>query len=192
MRLLGAIAAAAFLRPAAVLCLSLVLFALLARMKGGLILGLCLIGLVSLAKLVVRFVIRGPEDWMDRALPVVSMAGICLIIAVITARSRDELLTSGLLLVLAAMLPNGAGYVLGRRGARLARLSEVDSRTVAIEVGMQNGGMASGIAMEVLKSAKAALAPAIFGPWMNISGSLLASWWRRRPPQKADETSAHM
>ncbi len=46
---------------------------------------------------------------------------------------------------------------------------------------MQNGGMATGIAMEVLKSAKAALAPAIFGPWMNISGSVLASWRRRRP-----------
>jgi bile acid:Na+ symporter, BASS family len=33
----------------------------------------------------------------------------------------------------------------------------------------------------VLKSADAALAPAIFGPWMNISGSILASWWRRCP-----------
>ncbi|OGD21279.1 MAG: hypothetical protein A2W03_09620 [Candidatus Aminicenantes bacterium RBG_16_63_16] len=192
VRLLGAIAAAAFLLATGAGFLNLGFLGPLARMKGGLILGLCLIGLVSLAKLVVRFVIRGPEDWMDRALPVVSMAGICLIIAVITARSRDELLTSGLLLVLAAMLHNGAGYMLGYWGARLARLSEVDSRTVAIEVGMQNGGMASGIAMEVLKSAKAALAPAIFGPWMNISGSLLASWWRRRPPQKADETSAHM
>jgi len=41
--------------------------------------------------------------------------------------------------------------------------------------------MASGIAIDVLKSTSAALAPAIFGPWMNISGSLLAGWWRRRP-----------
>jgi BASS family bile acid:Na+ symporter len=50
-----------------------------------------------------------------------------------------------------------------------------------MEVGMQNGGMASGIAIDVLKSTSAALAPAIFGPWMNVSGSLLAGWWRRRP-----------
>jgi len=48
-------------------------------------------------------------------------------------------------------------------------------------VGMQNGGMASGIAMDVLKSAGAALAPAIFGPWMNVSGSILAAYWRRKP-----------
>jgi len=46
---------------------------------------------------------------------------------------------------------------------------------------MQNGGMASGLAMNVLKSAPAALAPAIFGPWMNISGSVLATWWHRKP-----------
>ncbi|MBE9509293.1 MAG: bile acid:sodium symporter family protein, partial [Bacteroidetes bacterium] len=57
-------------------------------------------------------------------------------------------------------------------------------RTVGFEVGMQNGGMASGIAMGVLKSASAALAPAIFGPWMNISGSVLATWWRRKPVRK--------
>jgi BASS family bile acid:Na+ symporter len=60
-------------------------------------------------------------------------------------------------------------------------LDDSACRTVAVEVGMQNGGMATGLAMSVLKSADAALAPAIFGTWMNISGSVLASWWRRRP-----------
>jgi BASS family bile acid:Na+ symporter len=44
--------------------------------------------------------------------------------------------------------------------------------------------MASGLAMNVLKSAPAALAPAIFGPWMNISGSVLATWWHRKPVGK--------
>jgi BASS family bile acid:Na+ symporter len=154
----------------------------LAQMKSGFALGLALIGLVALAQLLVRHVFKGPERWMDKALPLVSMAGICLIIAIITARSRDQLLASGALLVFAAMLHNAAGYFLGYWGARALRLNEIDSRTVSVEVGMQNGGMATGIAMEVLKSAKAALAPAIFGPWMNISGSVLASWWRRRRP----------
>ena len=45
---------------------------------------------------------------------------------------------------------------------------------------MQNGGMATGLAMSVLKSANAALAPAIFGPWMNVSGSVLATWWKKK------------
>lgn len=153
----------------------------LKEIKSGVILGFALIALVALAKLIVGIVLKGPENWMDKALPLVSMSGICFIIAIITARSRDQLLISGWLLILAAILQNAMGYLLGYFGAKAAKLNETDSRTVAIEVGMQNGGMASGIAMDVLKSANAALAPAIFGPWMNISGSVLASWWRRRP-----------
>jgi BASS family bile acid:Na+ symporter len=156
----------------------------IAQMKSGLVLGFSLIAVVALAKFLVQNVFRGPADWMDKALPVVSMAGICIIIAIITARSRNDLLTSGLLLILAGVMHNAVGYSLGYWGARVFRLSETDCRTVSLEVGMQNGGMATGIAMEVLQSAKAALAPAIFGPWMNISGSVLASWWRRRPAKR--------
>jgi BASS family bile acid:Na+ symporter len=118
---------------------------------------------------------------MDRVLPLVSMTGICLIVSIITARSRERLLTVGAALIIAAMLHNAIGYLFGYWLARAVRLDEITCRTIAIEVGMQNGGMASGLAMGVLKSADAALAPAIFGPWMNISGSILASWWRRRP-----------
>jgi BASS family bile acid:Na+ symporter len=124
---------------------------------------------------------HGRIGWLDRVLPVVSMAAICLIIAIITAISRDKLLEVGFLLILAAVLHNTIGYVLGYTGARAFGLDEVVARTVAFEVGLQNGGMASGLAINVLKSADAALAPAVFGPWMNISGSALASYWRGKP-----------
>jgi BASS family bile acid:Na+ symporter len=162
----------------------------LIALKGGIALGFILLGLTILAKLIITVGFRGPESWMDKVLPVVSMAAICLIIAVITAQSRDQLLSVGPLLILAAVLHNGLGYGLGYGGARLARLDESACRAVAMEVGMQNGGMASGIAVDVLKSTSAALAPAIFGPWMNISGSLLAGWWRRRPVKAAPDATA--
>jgi BASS family bile acid:Na+ symporter len=149
--------------------------------KDGFIVGLLLIGVVALAKLVIRVWLNGPENWMDKALPIVSMAGICYIIAIITARSRDDLMSVGPYLIGAAIIHNFVGYILGYWFARAARLDESSCRTVAFEVGMQNGGMASGLAMNVLKSAPAALAPAIFGPWMNISGSVLATWWHRKP-----------
>ncbi len=123
--------------------------------------------------------LRGP--WLDRLLSLLAMSAICFIIAIITALSRDQLLNVGLALVAAAVLHNGMGYVLGYWGAWLLGLEESDRRTVAIEVGLQNGGMASGLAVNVLHSTDAALGPAIFGPWMNISGSMLASWWRSRP-----------
>ena len=96
-------------------------------------------------------------------------------------------MTVGLALLLAVMLHNGVGYLLGYWGARIFKLDETSCRTISIEVGMQNGGMATGLAMEVLKSTSAALAPAIFGPWMNISGSVLANWWRRKPAKKTKE-----
>ena len=159
----------------------------------GLVLGFGLIAVVALAKWIVELVLKGPGTWMDRALPLVSMVGICYIIAIITARSADDLLHVGLLLLLAAITHNLIGYTLGYWLARLARLREQDCRTVAFEVGMQNGGMGSGLAMNALHSVQAALAPAIFGPWMNVSGSILATWWRGRPPRRDhrdDEPSA--
>ena len=149
--------------------------------KDGFVVGLLLIGVVALAKLVISVWLKGPEDWMNKALPIVSMVGICYIIAIITARSRDDLMAVGVYLIAAAIIHNFVGYILGYWVARAARLDESSCRTVAFEVGMQNGGMASGLAMNVLKSAPAALAPAIFGPWMNVSGSVLATWWHRKP-----------
>lgn len=163
----------------------------LAAIKNGAILGFILICVVALAKIVISLMLGKSENWMDKALPIISMVGICFIIAIITARSRDKLLTVGLALIAAAIIHNFIGYILGYWGARAAKLDESSCRTVGFEVGMQNGGMASGIAMDVLKSASAALAPAIFGPWMNISGSVLASWWRRKLLAKPVELLKH-
>ena len=164
-----------------------------ASLAHGAVLGFALVGLVALTKLVVSLWLAGPRDWMERALPIVSMAGICVILAIIAARSRDRLLTVGAALIIAAILHNAIGYLLGYWLARAARLEESACRTIAVEVGMQNGGMATGLAINVLNSAEAALAPAIFGTWMNISGSILASWWRRRPatpPQAPAENAS--
>ena len=152
--------------------------------KDGLIVGLALVGVVALAKLCINILLQRRENWMDKALPIVSMAGICFIIAIITARSSEKLMTVGIALIGASVIHNAIGYILGYWCARTVRLDERTCRTIAFEVGMQNGGMASGLAMNVLKSANAALAPAIFGPWMNISGSVLATWWHRKPVKR--------
>ena len=157
--------------------------------KDGFVVGLLLIGVVALAKLVIGVWLKGPQNWMNKALPIVSMAGIVFIIAIITARSRDDLMKVGPVVIAAAMIHNAVGYSLGYWLARLIRLNEVSCRTIAIEVGMQNGGMASALAMNVLKSPQAALAPAIFGPWMNVSASILATWWRRKPVRKNQQNA---
>ena len=133
--------------------------------------------------------LRRVSDAIMGWLPFVSMFAICYILAIIISLSRDQLLAGGFVvaILVAVILHNAIGYVLGYWGARLLRLSETDSRTVAIEVGLQNGGMASGLAIEVLKSPLAAIPPAIFGSWMNMSGAMLASYWAGRPPKDAPE-----
>lgn len=161
----------------------------LAPLRNGLVIGAALIGVVFLAKLVINVVLSGPTNWMDRTLPLVSMVGICVILAIIIARSREKLLTVAVALIAAAILHNAIGYLLGYWASRAARLDERTCRTVAFEVGMQNGGMASALAMNVLGSANAALAPALFGSWMNVSGSVLATWWHARPTPGGDSGS---
>lgn len=126
-----------------------------------------------------------------RALPFISMFSICFIIGIITSLSRDSLLAGGFVLtiIVAAVIHNIVGYLFGYGGARALGLGETDSRTVAIEVGLQNGGMASGLAVKVWQSSMAALPSAVFGPWMNMSGAMLASWWSSRPPRDEVVTS---
>jgi quinoprotein glucose dehydrogenase len=134
------------------------------------------------AGLVFNRYLSGRIKGLDAAMPIVSMAGIAVIIMIITAAGRNSLLSIGPLLILLVLIHNLSGYCFGYWSGRLFKMSERDCRTMAIEVGMQNGGLASGLAKGMGKIATVGLAPAIFGPLMNITGSLLASWWRRRPP----------
>lgn len=135
------------------------------------------------AAIIFRYAARGRKELLDRIMSLVSMLGIGFIITIITAAGRDSLLTIGLILILACLLHNVAGYFLGYWLCRLIRMDERSCRTIGFEVGMQNCGLASGIAMEMGKIATVGLAAAVFGPLMNITGSSLASWWRAKPPK---------
>jgi len=139
--------------------------------------------LISLSgALILMGIVR--REWLEKGLPLVSMIGICYIVAIIAANTRDSILAIGFALFAAAIIHNSLGYVAGYGIARLSRLPEKDCRTVALEVGMQNGGMGSALAIGVLNSTNAALGPVIFGAWMNLSGSALASWWKGHPPKE--------
>jgi BASS family bile acid:Na+ symporter len=130
--------------------------------------------------------LKGKAKWLDNAMPLVSMFGIAFIIVIITAAGRQSLLTIGPLLILLVLIHNLLGYSLGYWSGRLFRMPERDCRTMAIEVGMQNGGLASGLANQMGKMATVGLAPAIFGPLMNITGSILASYWHKKPLKDDD------
>ena len=140
-----------------------------------------------LVALVFRYAARGNKDWLDKVMALVSMLGIGIIITIITAAGRDSLLTIGLVLILACLIHNIAGYTLGYWVCRLIGMDEKSCRTIGLEVGMQNAGLASGIALEMGKVATVGLAPAVFGPMMNITGSSLATWWRAKQGKSKKE-----
>lgn len=113
-------------------------------------------------------------------MPIISMLGIALIIIIVTAAGQGSLLSVGPLLLLAMFLHMTIGAALGYLVAKLFKLGEKECRTVCIEVGMQNGGLASGFAFEMGKVATVGLAAAVNGPIMNTTFSLIATWWSKK------------
>lgn len=135
--------------------------------------------------------VRFPK--LDSIMPLISMFGIIYFTTVTTAAGRENLMRVGVLLFIASVIHNAAGYFFGYWLSRLFGLDVNSSRTIAFEVGLQNGGMASGIAGSMGKLGTVGLAAAVFSPWMNISGSILANYWRRKSvePQIHEDTKEH-
>ena len=112
--------------------------------------------------------------------PLVSVAAIVVIIAIVVALNAGR---AGLLawpLMAAVALHNGIGLTAGYGLPRLMGCDARLARTLAIEVGMQNSGLGVALATQFF-SAAAALPGALFSVWHNLSGSMLAALWARRP-----------
>ncbi|MDR2439716.1 MAG: bile acid:sodium symporter family protein [Planctomycetaceae bacterium] len=134
------------------------------------------------AGILVQSIFRIHSVVFERILGLFSMFGLLLTIVFINAAGRDNLLQIGILLIIACLLHNLIGYFLGYWLAWFCRLDEKSCRTIAIEVGMQNGGLASALAVQLGKASTMGLAPAICSPLMNITGAALAIWWRKKSP----------
>jgi bile acid:Na+ symporter, BASS family len=130
--------------------------------------------------------LHGRTAWLDRLMPTLSMMGIVLILMIMTAGGRDNLLDIGMLLIVISLLHNITGYTLGYWSARMLGADERSCRTIAFEVGQQNAGLATGLAQEMGKMATVGLVPTVFGSLMNITGATLATWWRDKPPQDGE------
>ncbi len=132
------------------------------------------------AGLLVNQLVKKNSMILGNILPLVSMVGIALIILVITASGRDSLLQIGPILIGLVLIHHVLGYGIAYSCSRILGFQEQDARTLAIEVGMQNAGLASGLANILGKITTLGLAPAVFGPLQNITGSILAAYWGQR------------
>lgn len=112
-------------------------------------------------------------------LPLVSVTGIVLIVAAVVGASKGAIVQSGAMIFAVVALHNVLGYLIGYLAARLAGVNLAGRKAVAIEVGMQNSGLAAALATAYF-SPVTAVPAAIFSVWHNISGAVFASWLARR------------
>lgn len=119
------------------------------------------------------------------AIPLVSVIATMAIIGAVVAMNNNIVATTGLMVILAVMLHNIFGLLFGYFVAKALGIDESRRRAIAIEVGMQNSGLASSLAVTYF-SPITALPSAIFSIWHNISGPILASFWSQRPVKKEE------
>lgn len=144
--------------------------------------------LASIAQLVVAPVVIGVAihhfcgsqlKKVEPALASLAMVSIVLIIAIVVALNADRLVTLGPIVALAVIAHNSIGLACGYWLSRALGFDIRTARTIAFEVGLQNSGLAVALAQQFF-TATAALPGALFSIWHNVSGSILAGYWRRR------------
>ncbi|OSQ37362.1 bile acid:sodium symporter family protein [Thalassospira mesophila] len=145
--------------------------------------------LLALVKVVLVPVILGvalnefASKWVrkvDVIFPYVSMVAILVIIAIVVALNAGTIASVGLIVACAVILHNAIGLCLGYGVTALLGFDRKICRTIAFEVGLQNSGLATALAMKFFTPVSA-LPGTLFSVWHNISGSLLAGYWSRKP-----------
>ena len=114
------------------------------------------------------------------ALPVVSITAICLIVAAVVSHNSENIMTSGVMILIVVIFHNLLGYLLGYLAGAVFRMSVPRKKALSIEIGMQNSGLASTLAASAFPDLAMATVPgAVFSVWHNISGAVLAGIFRR-------------
>ena len=124
----------------------------------------------------------------SKVLPLVSVIAISLIIMAVVSANAAKLMTVGWLIIVVVMLHNVCGYALGYGVGRALGLSKAQMRTLSIEVGMQNSGLATSLAtMHFASMPLAAVPGAVFSVWHNISGAIYANILARTASDAKEE-----
>ena len=107
-------------------------------------------------------------------LPPIAMGSIAIIIAIVVALNAPSLSSITPQIMIAPLLHNLGGLALGLLAARWAGLGAREQRTLALEVGMQNSGLAAALALKFF-TPLVAVPAAIFSVWLNVTGALFAA-----------------
>lgn len=132
--------------------------------------------------LILRHLLRERLKPLIRIFPSISVLTISAVIACVVALNQTTILAFPALVMLAVILHNGLGFLSGFWAARGLKAQTVTARTISIEVGMQNSGLAVALAGAFFGPA-AALPAALFSLWQNLAGVTLAKIWTRKDRQ---------
>ena len=122
-------------------------------------------------------------------MPGVAVIGFALIVGGVISVHGEKFLQSGLIIFACIFLHNASGYILGYLAGRFFKMSKAKKRTLAIEVGVQNAGLATGLCGKFFPtSAEAAIASAVSCVWHSISGTILANIFAWFDKKEAEET----
>ena len=120
--------------------------------------------------------------------PVASVLAIVFISGSIVAQSADTVAANALRLTAAAGLLHIIGFIVGYLVARIFRYDKAVARTVSIETGMQNGGLAAVLAKQNFPTSPLTAVPAVFSSVMQtLIGGLLAAYWRWKTSPKKNK-----
>jgi len=113
--------------------------------------------------------------------PVLSVVLILAVIACVVGLNAENIQKMSIAIAFVVVLHNAGGLALGYGAAHLLKCNKADKRTIAVEVGMQNSGLAVALALNTPGfGTLAALPGALFSLWHNISGSILAGYWSKQ------------
>jgi BASS family bile acid:Na+ symporter len=125
-------------------------------------------------------------------MPAFSVLGLACIVGGVIAAVRDKLMIEGLaffLIVFAVVLcHNSLGYLTGYSVGKIFGFSKAKNRTISIEVGMQNAGLATVLASTffAVSCPLAVIPAAVSCAWHSISGTILATWFRNRDEEEGE------
>ena len=113
---------------------------------------------------------------------VTAVIAFLFVTGAIVAKDASSVIANAGILIIAATLLHVMGFGLGYGSARLFRYPKNIARTLSIEVGMQNGGLAAALARSNISAMPLAAVPAVFSSVLqNVVGGIVATWWRMNP-----------
>ena len=128
----------------------------------------------------------------QKVMPGIAVLGLACVVGGVISSQGSRFFQSGLVIFVAVLLHNGLGYLLGYGAGKLTGMNKAKKRTISIEVGMQNAGLATNLATTTAQFAntpESAVICAVSCVWHSISGTLLAGMFAMRDKMQENKAA---